>query len=355
VIDEIQTIQDIQQLVRQGFTDWTRYGEVNVVSEGNLRLFNYNTRAQFMNRWNFFEQASRGLILNATTGEVVARPFDKFFNWLEGGRRSDGPIVTITEKIDGSLGILYRTAGSYRIATRGNFTSVQAEWATRRLKMYHNLADLPDELTLLFEIVFPANRNVVIYADREDLVLLAARNRFTGDYLPFFPHIQNTANRYGFSLPSVYSFHDLAELLQKLAQLGIDEEGYVAEFDDGQRFKFKGDRYLELQKALLGLTYKRVLQAMRDRTIQPLRESVPEEYLTDVNRWMAYIQAVLDDITTRTSAAFAAAPKNSRKEFAAWVQAEHADIATYLFATLNGRSIEPLIFKMLADISRPEE
>src|SRR5579885_3015802 len=106
-MDEIGSLEQIQELVRQGFTDWKRFGDVNVRADGDLLIFNYSQLAQYAARWNFFEQISRGLIIHARTGEVVARAFDKFFNWLEGGRSSQGHIVSVTEKVDGSLGILY--------------------------------------------------------------------------------------------------------------------------------------------------------------------------------------------------------------------------------------------------------
>src|SRR6185295_2900492 len=111
-------------------------------------------------------------------------------------------------------------------------------------------------------------------------------------------------------------------------------EGYVVEFSDGSRFKFKGDRYQELQKAIMGLTYKNVLRAMSSGILHELRSSVPEEYLDEVNGWTAEIQAILDDVTSRVTAAFATAPKDSRKDFAAFVKNGHPDLAPYLFAML---------------------
>jgi RNA ligase len=250
MVDEIRSIADIQELAVAGFTEWERFGYVTVRKQRNLLIFNYNTMAQYDGRWNFFERVSRGLIINARSGEIIARPFDKFCNWFEGGRRARGHIVTVMEKLDGSIGILYRTSTGYRIATRGHFDSPQAEWATDFLNNYLDLAGLPQELTLLFEIIYPENRVVIDYGNREDLVLLAARNRFTGDYLPFFPDLYELAQRYGFTLPKVYSFNDISQILEKTGQLDANEEGYVVEFSDGSRFKFKGDRYLELQKLI---------------------------------------------------------------------------------------------------------
>lgn len=75
-IREIRSIEDIQQLAMAGLRDWKFYGDVVVRAEGDLLIFNYTELAQYKAEWNFFERVSRGLIINARTGEVVARPFD---------------------------------------------------------------------------------------------------------------------------------------------------------------------------------------------------------------------------------------------------------------------------------------
>ncbi|HLA45263.1 MAG TPA: RNA ligase, partial [Aggregatilineales bacterium] len=188
-MDAITSIEHIQELTQRGFTAWNQYGDVKVVTRGDLLLFSYTTAAHIANNWNFFERVSRGLVINRQTGEVVARPFDKFFYWLANGEKARGHIVCITEKVDGSLGILFRHRSEYLITTSGSFFSPQARWATRFLQENYVLDGLPDELTLMFEIIYPENRIIVDYESREDLVLLAARNRFTGEYLPFFPDL----------------------------------------------------------------------------------------------------------------------------------------------------------------------
>lgn len=141
-------IEELQKLVVDGFADWKSLGEVEVKESDGLLLFNYMRDVQ---EWNFFETISRGLILNKTTGEIVARPFDKFFNWFERGRFSRSPIMQVYEKLDGSLGILYRTEdGELRIATRGSFDSEQAQYATKLLHEMYGLkysAKLPQDYT----------------------------------------------------------------------------------------------------------------------------------------------------------------------------------------------------------------
>lgn len=354
----INSIADIQALVRAGFQDWARCGDVTVRpggAAGDLLIFNYTDRAQYRGEWNFFEQVSRGLIINATSGEIVARAFDKFFNWQENGRHSDGQIVTITEKLDGSLGVLYRDQGRYTIATRGSLRSEQSAWATRFLQENYPLADLPDELTLIFEILYPENRIIVDYHGRRDLVLLAARNRHIGTWLPFAPAVTDLAARYGFALPKVYPFADLSEIIGLLGTLDTSEEGYVVEFSDGQRFKFKGSRYLELSRLISGLSYKSVLRAMAGGVLETLLQSIPEEFLDQTRGWVAEIEQARETLRADVIAAFDAIPaeaRTSRKAFALWVNRSPTALTPFLFAMLDQDDLTPLLYRTL--LNRPD-
>jgi len=121
----INMIEDLQNLMLAGETNWKQYGRVYAKTCDDLTLFNYSPEVQYAGDWNPFELMSRGLILSRS-GEVVARPFDKFFNYGEGGQFPTHPLVSVTEKMDGSLGILYRHDGLHKIATRGSFDSDQA-------------------------------------------------------------------------------------------------------------------------------------------------------------------------------------------------------------------------------------
>lgn len=391
----IESVQDIARLAQEGFTDWATLGDVSVKQKGNLLLFSYTPAAQYAGRWNFLERASRGLIINRRTGEVVARPFDKFFNWGEGGRKAPytAHIVNVYEKLDGSLGILYRDKG-YKIATRGSFPSTPQEversynewarknrlpeqswdelvrygamtqwstlrkmewqppaslastWATDFLNKNHDLSDLPEEWTLLFEIIYPHGRILVDYGGREELVLLAARNRFSGDYLPFYPDLYEMAQRYGFSTPRTYHFSNVTDIIAQAGQLDFNQEGWVVEFSNGERYKIKGDAYLELNKLVSGLSFRSTLQAVMEGRVEQSRQLIPEEFLGEFNGWVEAIETKVTEVSANVEQAYQAAPQTSRKDFALWVQQHHRDLAPYLFALADGRPIEPLIYKM---------
>jgi len=345
-INEISSIAQLQHLACQGVTDWKPFGEVSTDQDGDLILFNYTPKAQYEGRWNFFERVSRGLILNRKTGEVVARPFDKFFNWGERGQISETFILSVMEKLDGSLGILYRQDNLFKIATRGAFHSEQAEWATHFLQTRYVLADLPDSLTLLFEIIYPDNRIIVNYGERSALVLLAARNRFTGEFLPFIPDGARLADQFGFPKPTVYAFSDVGQILPHLQTLDSDHEGFVATFADGQRFKFKGANYLLLHKLVYGLSFKATLTAIANGSVEAIRQQIPEEFLGEFNGWVDEIEQKVAAIKANIDALFQQAPKTSRKQFAGWVLSEHQGAASYLFALWDGKDIEPLIYRL---------
>ena len=353
--DEIRGIDDIAQLLVSGVTDWSPYGDVYTNTKNDLTIFNYKSEAQFAGRWNFFETVSRGLILNNKTGEIVARAFDKFFNWNEGGRKGRGHIVNVAEKVDGSLGILIRVPNDfqYAITTRGSFDGEQAEWATRKLAEYH-LHDLPYNITLLFEIVYPGNRIVVNYGDREELVLLAARNRFTGEYLPFFPDVYMIGQEHGFRLPHIFKFNDMTEIIAMTDHLPVDQEGYVVEFSDGSRWKIKGDAYREMHKMINSISFNNVLTAVENSSLEALLGRLPLSYQLEVNQLALDVWELYGYFECKVLDAWERAPKGTRKEFALWVQANAHEVASFLFAKFDNRVLAPLIFQTIRKLNVEE-
>ncbi len=342
-MQDIQSIDDLQQLVLTGFKDWESLGAVKVKQHQDFLIFNYLDIAEGQNRWNFFERVSRGLILHAKTGEVVARAFDKFFNWHSYGRVTEAPISRVMEKMDGSLGILYRDGHDYKVATRSDFKNPQCQFANTFIKRF-DLSDLAEEYTLIFEIIYPKNRIIVDYRDREDLVLLGIRNRFTGDFLNW-QDVQNKKKKYGFSLPMIYPFYSITELLENTQQLSGLEEGYVVEFNDGQFFKFKSNRYIELSCMTLGLSFQKIVSTLENHTFDNFVVSLPEEFTQQAEDYKQQALSIYQDTLLQAQHAFAQAPSGDRKNFAQWAQQNHPTLRPYLFALWDNSDLRPLIYK----------
>jgi len=347
---KLETMSDLQALVVSGFIDWKQFGAVYTKRMDDLILFNYTPEAIFANNWTFLERISRGLILNVNTGEIVARPFEKFFNWLEGGRMPEpgSQIVSVTEKLDGSLGILLRHQGQYRIATRGSFDGDQAQWATDFLNSGRfDLTLIPDFATLLFEIIYPQNRVVIDYGQREALVLLAIRNRFSGEYLSHHD-VAFSAGAYGFDLPKVYSYEDIDKLLFMTPV--IDHEGYVVEFSDGSRWKVKGEKYRQLHKIISRISFNAVLDAMAAGAYDTYRTAVPEEFLDEIDGYALEIASfvtktdlsVRDGLTPERRDSF-----STRKELALWVHQQPKELHRLFFSYYDDKYRTEDVYKLI--------
>src|SRR6266852_4602188 len=101
-----------------------------------LTIYNYTPQCTFANHWDSITEQCRGLIVD-DAGRVIAKPFRKFFNLNTSFRPETHEAnlppepPEVTDKLDGSLGILWQYDGEVGIATRGAFESEQAVWATR--------------------------------------------------------------------------------------------------------------------------------------------------------------------------------------------------------------------------------
>lgn len=291
---DIKTIEDISNLIKTcgaDQVDWKEYGDVNVTVAGDLVLFNYNASAQFSDRWNDFEVMARGLLFD-TDGNVVARTFDKFFNYGQGGRypSRDTHLVSVFEKMDGSMIGTYYRDGHAMCYTRGSLQSDQAKWATEYLnRNYPNIYDsIPTELTLIFEVIAPSvDRHIVDYGSFEGFVLLAVRNCQTGQYLPYSGDDYNNtvfgiANKLNIPLPKIYpisDFNDAHKIYERATDTNFQsEEGWVLLYSDGSRFKVKTDTYLHLHRLLSHTSEKKMYRHYINGTLGRLLSEIPDEF-----------------------------------------------------------------------------
>jgi RNA ligase len=162
-------------------------GHVRVQTHPALRLtiYNYTELCAYSAAWNEVTLACRGLIADEH-GAILARPLPKFFNHDQ----PEAPVIAldepvlVTDKADGSLGIIYPTANGPAVATRGSCASGQALHATALLRSRYGGWRPPEHLTVLVEIVYPANRIVL---DSEPTTHLRFRREFRRSPTVFTP------------------------------------------------------------------------------------------------------------------------------------------------------------------------
>jgi len=161
--------------------------------DADLYIYGYDNRKQGRIIWDNFNINMRGLIVD-TEGEVQAMSFKKFFtfrNYLspklialsEGNSlRLPQEEYMITEKMDGTMGLLYWINDVPYIATQRSFKATNARRATEILhNKYSHLFDKFDRSkSYIFEVLFPESRVIVDYGDREDLILIGVMDRATG-------------------------------------------------------------------------------------------------------------------------------------------------------------------------------
>lgn len=303
-------------------------------------IYCYTKKAMFDREWNEATRICRGLIVNEETSEVLARPFKKFFNYGEPSAPVFGPkdLVEVTDKMDGSLGILFNTPEGLQIATKGSFRSTQADWATAWLT--ERLRDTewtpPDGVTFLFEIVYPENRIVLDYGKTEGLFFLGSVDIATGRDVELdpwddpFPTTEFFGKgQYGFVMGNVIKDRP-------------NKEGFVLRrLSDDERLKIKQEDYIELHRVMTGLNERQLWEWLsQGRTIAEILADLPEEMhnwaepiLMDlVDQYLA-LDYQIDCVYRLIKDA------ESRKDFAIAAQAYVPVIASALFLRRDGQDV----------------
>lgn len=311
-----------------------------------LAILNYTEKAAYENAWTPVTLACRGLIYRTDTGEIVARPFRKFFNHGQPGSAviDLGAPVHVTDKLDGSLGIVYPLpSGGWAVATRGSFASEQAIHATALLNDRYAAWTPPAGLTALVEIVYPDNRIVVDYAGLDDLVLLGAVEIATG-------YLRAPAWVPGWPGPMARTF-DAPTLAAALAlPPRPNAEGVVVRClrTDGM-VKIKQADYVELHRIVTGMNARVVWRHLLEgKPLDELVAPLPDEFHPWCRDVAASIVSTVDSQMAEVDKAYAevvaSLPEGfGRKEFAALAVPHPLKWA--LFLMLDGRDPRPELWK----------
>jgi hypothetical protein len=373
----------------------------------DLTIWNYSPKVQYERLWDEITLQCRGLVTNSK-GDIVARPFKKFFNYEE-HKPEDIPNedYVVYEKMDGSLGILFyyeyelsdeiryniwfnnnyetgmerffdpnnlpdfdnsyyeptpKTKGEWILATRGSFTSPQAIKGKEILDR-HDISAWRKDNTYLFEIIYPENRIVVDYKGEEKLVVLGAIHTETGNEVPdsslFF--LQES----GFELVMTYkTWGETYDLLKE--EISKEKEGYVIRFKSGFRMKIKGDEYVRLHKILTNISNRDIWEYLKDnKPFDELLEKVPDEFnqwVKETVRDLRYACFQLRERAGKLHDGFRYGkygdrdPEPSKKEFAEFVMKQQKVLHAIMFAmwNRNNEKVDDIIWKIVKpEYSKP--
>ncbi|WP_433369670.1 RNA ligase [Actinoplanes sp. CA-142083] len=309
-----------------------------------LTIYNYTEVCQYSGAWTPVTLACRGLITDAA-GRIVARPLAKFFNHSEAHapRLEPDAAVVVTDKADGSLGIIFHDGDGLAVATRGSFASGQALHATALLRTRYAGFILPEGLTVLVEIIYPGNRIVVDYQGFDDLVLLGAVDIATGrtygpEAVPNWPG----------PVVETFGYATFAEALAAPPRDG--REGLVVHFTAAdQRVKIKYADYVRLHRLVTGLTARTVWDVMANGgDLDALTAPLPDEFHPWVRGVAAELTATVEAQAAAIETAYATIVAElpdgwGRKEFAARaVRSEHKFA---LFLRLDSKDYRPVLWQ----------
>lgn len=236
-----------------------------------LAIYNYTPRCTYDRAWDEVTLNARGLVVDIKSGEVVARPFPKFFNHGEPDAvLPEGEPDEVTVKADGALGIGFNYKGQDIWTTRGAFTSEQAEAANWMWGAQMNV--LVNGWTYLAEVIHPSSKVIVPYAF-EGFVLLAIRNTTTGEYL-HRSIVEAEADRLGMRCVETVTHAGLTALIEESQTMGAHAEGWVCRWGD-HRIKVKSLAYLSVARLMQGLNERRAADIWYAKQLLP--PEVPEE------------------------------------------------------------------------------
>jgi T4 RnlA family RNA ligase len=312
-----------------------------------LTIWNYSQTTQYAGKWDDVTLMCRGLVTDNETGEIVARPFKKFFNWEENKHTPTKDFEVFTKE-DGSLGIAFNYKGNWVFASRGSFTSEQISWATDFINdnlIIGVVVMFNEEFTYLFEIVYKSNRIVVNYGDYEGLILLGAINTKTSEELSY-----DELLNYGYFFDVVKRYDGITDYTTLKGMIGGNEEGFVIRFSNGDRMKIKGEEYLRLHRIMTGVSTTSIWEIMANGgNMEEILKDVPDEFYDKIKEVVRDIAVRFDNIRTDyikyfTDIVFKIG-REDRRRFAE--EARRYKHSSILFALLDGKDINPIIWKIV--------
>lgn len=356
-LSDVVDISRLKYHVENGNVTVRRHNELP------LRIYNYTSKAQYSGDWGDGTiDWCRGLIVD-DNDDIIARPFKKFHNLNASGiaeaqeRNLPKTEPVVLEKLDGSLGIMYRYAGYTGIATRGSFHSPQADWANQWLKDHVSFCGpitLPDSCTPLFEIIYNENRIVCKY-DYEGLVLLACVCPRTGSECPYW-RLRAMAEQNKLRCVELCN-KTLAACLQEDEK---GKEGYVLSYYMHRdippvKVKVKFADYVRLHRIVTGTNPVRIWEALSAGNDLAELLDTPEDFKKWVFDWRNKLVFEFNNIYGRCSEIYTNRPvlgdtpfRTYRKECARYFFKEAGDdtrLPGILFLMLDGKDPVPHIWK----------
>ncbi len=276
-----------------------------VAFEDTFSLIRHRTH---YNMW--MRRECRGLIFDTATGNLISRPYHKFFNVGEREETNLDKIDltqphVVLEKLDGSMIRPIPTPEGFRLGTKAGITDVamNAEYFVADKPEYAKFikSSFACGLTPIFEWCSRKNRIVVDYPD-DQLILTAVRDLRSGNYIPYSQMVETGKN---YDIPVVKAIAgddtDIEKIVDHIRKWD-DGEGVVIRFENGHMVKIKADEYVLRHRSKEQInSEKNIIQVILNDSVDdmiPLLTSEDVQRLKDFQQkfWCA-VDEVSSDLT----------------------------------------------------------
>ena len=293
-----------------------------VAFEDTFSLIRHRTH---YNMW--MRRECRGLIFNTATGELISRPYHKFFNV---GERDETQLDKIDlnqphvvlEKLDGSMIRPIPTPEGFRLGTKAGITDVamNAEVFIGDKPQYSTFINLciSQETTPIFEWVSRKNRIVVDYPE-DNLILTAIRDNRNGSYVEY-ESMKRSASHLNIPCVKAYSkgvptSEDLITHIRKWD----DGEGVVIRFDGGHMVKIKADEYILRHRSKEQInSEKNIIQVILSDAVDDMIPLLTEDDATRLRKFQSEFWCAVDEVAQDLTTIFEGGDRvyPDKKEFA---------------------------------------
>ena len=310
----------------------------------------------------------RGLIFDSVSGELLSRPYHKFFNVGERAELAMDEVDmsanhVILEKLDGSMIRPIMVPGSncyeFRLGTKAGITDVAMN-AEVWMVNHSNYVEfvkmcLAHNFTPIFEWCSRKNRVVVDYPE-DRLVLTAVRHNERGSYIPHRT-LQNFAKDYDLDLVKVVNArsHNMPELVDTIRAWESDE-GVVVRFDApratagqgaGHMLKIKADAYVVLHRSKDAISNEKNIIAVviNDQIddLLPILTKSDAQRLRDFQRafWMGIDEVASDIVDVYLAEGVGI---EEQREFAnRFVKSQPAHLQPFLYGLRKGKGVRDML------------
>ena len=223
-----------------------------------IKSVNFTSKLFKSRKWTDLSIKARGLFLD-TSSNIVARSYDKFFNYKEMPETKADAIqslaypLTAYIKENGFLGILSVHNDEWFIASKSTdqgpyaqmFRELVTPYLTSKLKQYI----IENNCSLIFEVNHLDDPHMIKYHKSHIILLDVTSNVFTETKLSY-SELVTFATNYNFNCKQVERMFDsyldwraFREKQQELSPFDPNVEGWVIEDANGFKFKLKSKYY----------------------------------------------------------------------------------------------------------------